>query len=265
MANKFGVVGIGLIGGSMAKSLPAEVSVWDSNNHSLEAAKALGIHAAASLDDLVNTVDVLFVCVPFEAFESVFEQVQQAAARREKPILVSNVLSVMHEAEVSEPNVRFVAGHPMAGTEFSGFDAAKVGLFENATWVFSTGEPELEAITKRLGATPVVLAPEAHNQIVAKISHLPHVLAAAQLLAISDSKATYELAASSFRDSTRVASSAPELTAGMVNNNREEVLRSIESLKGVLDEFADLLGTKDDAGVKALFERAKKLRDTNLQ
>lgn len=263
MAN-IGVVGIGLIGGSIAKTLPSEVIVWDSNEQSVAEARALGIQTATSLDDLVNTVDLLVIAVPFTAFDSVFEGVQVAAAKREKPILVTNVLSVMKPVEVNEPNVHFVASHPMAGTEHSGFDAAKSDLFAGATWVIEKSRPELEALVAKLGAKPVVMPAELHNEAVARISHLPHVLAAAQLLATPEDDEIFSLAASSFRDSTRVAATNPELTSGMVTKNREEVLRSIAALRGVLDEFADALEAKDDREVFDMFERAKILRDENL-
>lgn len=261
---RVGIVGIGLIGGSIAKKLGAEAIVWDSNEKSLAAAHALGIQTATSLDDLVNTVDVLFIGVPFAAFESVFEGVQVAAARREKPIVVTNVLSVMNPVEVTEPNVHFVAGHPMAGTEHSGFDAAFAELFEGARWVLSAHQTELETIIARLGARVLVLPAGQHNEAVARISHLPHVLAAAQLLAMPEDDEIFALAASSFRDSTRVAATAPELTAGMVTNNRAEVRRAIEAIRGVLEEFADALENGDDQEVFDMFERAKLLRDENL-
>ena len=264
MMARVGVAGIGLIGGSIAKKIGEDAIVWDSNEKSLAAAKPLGIQAATSLDDLVNTVDVLFIGVPFAAFESVFEGVQAAAARREKPIVVTNVLSVMNSVEVTEPNVHFVAGHPMAGTEHSGFDASFAELFDGARWVLSAHQPELEAIIARLGARVIVLPAGQHNEAVARISHLPHVLAAAQLLAMPEDDEIFALAASSFRDSTRVAASAPELTSGMVTNNRAEVLRAIAAIRGVLEEFADALESGNDQEVFDMFERAKLLRDENL-
>jgi prephenate dehydrogenase len=261
---KTGVLGIGLIGGSIAKSLPNDVTVWDSNPESLTAAKSLGIETATSLDDLVNTVDLLVIAVPFAGFEAVFDGVQQAAARREKPLVVTNVLSVMNPVELTEPNVLFVAGHPMAGTENSGFAAAKAGLFEGATWVLEKPQPQLEDLVAKLGAKAVTMPAGLHNEAVARISHLPHVLAAAQLLATPEDDEIFGLAASSFRDSTRVASTRPELTAGMVTNNREQVLRAIEALQGVLEEFAEALEKRDDQEVFDMFERAKLLRDENL-
>ena len=261
---RFGVAGIGLIGGSIAKSLPEDAIVWDSNAKSLGAAKAQGIQVAHSLDDLVNTVDVLFIGVPFGSFDAVFEGVQEAAARREKPLVVTNVLSVMNATPVTEPNVHFVAGHPMAGTEHSGFEASFAGLFKGARWVLSAHQAELEALIVDLGANVVVLPAAQHNEAVARISHLPHVLAAAQLLAMPEDDEIFGLAASSFRDSTRVAATAPELTAGMVTNNRAEVLRAIEAIRGVLEEFAEALENKDDTEVLQMFERAKILRDENL-
>ena len=260
----YGVLGIGLIGGSIAKKLGRDVIVWDSNDFSLESAKSQGIAAATSLDDLVNTVEILVISVPFAAFGDVFDAVQVAAARREKPIVVTNVLSVMLPATVSEPNVHFVAGHPMAGTEHSGFDASFAELFEGARWVLSAHQAELEAMVAQLGATAVIMPAELHNEAVARVSHLPHVLAAAQLLATPEDDEIFGLAASSFRDSTRVAATRPELTSSMVTNNRKEVLRSIEALKGVLDEFAEALETANDQEVFDMFERANILREQNL-
>ena len=260
----YGVLGIGLIGGSIAKKLGHDVIVWDSNEHSIESAKSQGIQFSTSLDDLVNTVDILVIAVPFAAFDPVFAAVQVAAARREKPILVTNVLSVMKPFDVTEPNVHFVAGHPMAGTEHSGFDASFAGLFEGARWVLSNHQAELEALIARVGATAVILPAELHNEAVARISHLPHVLAAAQLLATPEDDEIFGLAASSFRDSTRVAATRPELTSAMVTNNRKEVLRAIEALKGVLDEFAEALESANDQEVFDMFERANILREQNL-
>jgi prephenate dehydrogenase len=263
MAN-YGVLGIGLIGGSIAKRLGSEVIVWDSNDHSIESAKAQGMQVATSLDDLVNTVDLLVIAVPFAAFDSVFAEVLSASSRREKPILVTNVLSVMKPVELTEPNVHFVAGHPMAGTERSGFEASFAELFDGARWVLSDHEAELEALVTRLGATAVFMPADLHNEAVARVSHLPHVLAAAQLLATPEDDEIFGLAASSFRDSTRVAATRPELTSSMVTNNRNEVLRAIEALKGVLDEFAEALETKNDQEVFDMFERANILREQNL-
>ena len=269
-----GVVGIGLVGGSIAKSLPENVSVFDADAKSLELASAAGLKVASSLHELVNTVDVLFIGVPFEAFDSVFAEVQAAAATREKPIVVTNVLSVMLPVEVTEPNVVFIAGHPMAGTEHSGFENAVAGLFEHATWVLApTADVASEHFAllantvKLLGAEIVVSEPGQHNAIVAQISHLPHVLAAAQILAIAEDEKTdsvYRLAASSFRDSTRVAATKSELTAAMVNNNRSEVLHALAKLRGSLDAFEELLQAGDDQGVVELFARAKKQRDEHL-
>lgn len=269
-----GVLGIGLIGGSIAKSLAASAIVFDSDAKTLESARAAGLRVATNLAELVNTVDVLFIGVPFEAFNSVFAAVQAAAVTREKPIVVTSVLSVMLPVAVTGPNVTFIAGHPMAGTELSGFENSVGGLFEHATWVLAPAAGTnaehfalLANTVKELGVGIVVLEPEQHNQIVAQISHLPHVLAAAQILAIAeDEKAdsVYRLAASSFKDSTRVASTKAELTAAMVNNNREEVLHALGKLRGSLEAFEELLQAGDDAGVVGLFARAKKQRDERL-
>jgi prephenate dehydrogenase len=264
MPSKIGVAGIGLIGGSIARRLTSEVIVWDADRDSLESAKSQGIQAATSLDDLVNSVDVLVIGVPFSAFDTVFAAVQVSAARREKPIVVTNVLSVMKPVEVTEPNVHFVAGHPMAGTENSGFEASFAELFDGARWVLSDHQAELEALVTQLGATAVIMPAELHNEAVARVSHLPHVLAAAQLLATPEDDEIFGLAASSFRDSTRVAATRPELTSSMVTNNRKEVLRAIEALKGVLDEFAEALETKNDQEIFDMFERANILRQENL-
>ena len=260
---KFGVIGIGLIGGSIAKALPGEVIVCDENVQSLLAAEALGIEATNSIDLLVNLVDVVFIATPYDTYGEVLALVFSAASRREKPIVVTTVNSVMLSEPVDEPNVIFINGHPMAGTEHSGFDSAKAELFECATWVLSNHHEQLEEIVRKLGAKPLIMHPLKHNAVVGQVSHLVHVLAAAQILALPESD-FFSLAASSFRDSTRVASTRPELTTDMVDTNGDEVLHALKRLSGVLEEFTEAIEEGDADRIYALFERAKRLRDANL-
>ena len=255
-----GVIGIGLIGGSIALGL-GDAVVYDNNELSLAAAGAAGLTAAGSIDELVNTTDIVVVAVPFGAFDAVLAEVCKAAARREKPVLVTNVLSVMSVPEISEPNVKFVAGHPMAGTENSGFAAANPSLFNGKTWVLAEANTELGAVIEKLGAKVVILSAHKHNEIVGQVSHLTHVVAAAEILALP-SEEFYKLAASSFADSTRVAATRPELTSSMVEANRDEVLVAIERLQAVLAEFGDQLRERES--LEPLFTRAKTLRDKNL-
>lgn len=255
-----GVIGIGLIGGSIARGL-GDAIVFDANEHSLKAAEAVGLTVAASIDEIANTVDVLVIAVPFGAFDQVLAEVVTASARREKPLLVTNVLSVMSTPSINEPNVHFVSGHPMAGTEHSGFEASDPKLFVGKTWVLAESNAVIEGLVEALGAEPVVVPAARHNEIVAQVSHLPHLIAAAEVLAVP-SEDFYRLAASSFADSTRVAATLAELTAGMVEANRVEALAAIERFQAVLEQFADQLRAGES--VRDLFARAKDLRDKNL-
>ncbi|HVX46614.1 MAG TPA: prephenate dehydrogenase/arogenate dehydrogenase family protein, partial [Mycobacteriales bacterium] len=221
------IIGLGLIGGSLLRRFGDEAVGYDADEPTRTLAAEAGCPVADSIADAVSGRDVAMVAVPLPAYETVVAEIRAAAPE----ILLTDVTSV--KAPVAGTPGRFVGGHPMAGTEESGFAAADPKLFEDAAWVLCLGDDALDdwlAIARLVlgtGARVVPATVAAHDAAVARISHLPHILAAtltqqaAEPLALS-------LAAGSFRDGTRVAASRPELTTAMSQANDAALQRAIE-------------------------------------
>ena len=162
--------------------------------------------------------------------------------------------------------VRFVGCHPLAGSEKRGVQAARKDLFEDRCCIITpTSRTDPDAMEKvagawaRVGARMAVLDPGLHDEIVSRVSHLPHVVAAALVNVISDSDCKF--VASGFRDVTRVASGDVGLWADICEMNREAVLAALRSFSGRLEELTAYLEAEDYANVREYLNRAKARRD----
>ena len=283
MPVRVGVIGAGLIGGSICRSLRAanvaSVTVHSPSGSTLSAVANDGFDVVDSIAAVVAESDVLFVCVPLtvqrEVLASVAEGVRESG---NAGVIVTDVSSVKGEparesAELlSAAGATFVPGHPMAGTEESGFGASSADMFRDATWVLC---PEYASAPEVLTVMRLVLAMQArvslldidsHDRGVAAISHLPYLLAASLVNALPDGDAqtlAMRLAAGSFRDGSRVASSEPWLSASMVNSNSANVQRNLETAIELLTQMREALARGDDGAVLGFFERARALKATH--
>jgi prephenate dehydrogenase len=163
---------------------------------------------------------------------------------------------------------RFVGGHPMAGSEQEGVDGADPELFLGATWVLTPSEQtsgdaysQVQAIVRTLGANPVAVEPRRHDELVALVSHTPHLTAAALMnLAVdaASSDATLlRLAAGGFRDMTRIAAGHPGIWPDVVAANRSAILSTLDRLTASLDKLRALVAAEDREGLLELLERAR--------
>ena len=168
----------------------------------------------------------------------------------------------------AEGTVRFVGGHPMAGSERRGIGSARADLFRGAVCILTptpSTDPDgagLEIVRdlwKAVGCHVHEMAPEAHDRLIAQISHLPHVAAACLVNAASDE--ALDLAACGFLDTTRVASGDPALWVGICLANREALLAALAALGGRLSDFEQALKSGDAKALEALLARAKSRRD----
>lgn len=277
---RVGVVGAGLVGGSICKSLRAAgmgaCSVYSPVSSSGSDAASDGFPVEESVDSLVANCDVVFVCVPLTAQMSVFSDIARSVrAKGRTGIIVTDVSSVKGvearsaEKMLTDAGAIFVAGHPMAGTENSGYGASTPDLFDGATWVLCPqGAPPRDVLTVMklvlaMKARVAILDIESHDTNVAVISNLPYVLAASLMGIIpegDDRTLAFSLAAGSFRDVTRVSSSEPWLSASMVNFNSVHVRDLVERVRGLLGDLSMALRDGDSAEVQAFFERARNLR-----
>jgi prephenate dehydrogenase len=250
---RIAVIGLGLIGGSLLRALAAaghEVTGFDADPATRELARVAGHRVSDSVAEAVDGSEVAAVAVPLPHLPRVFADL--AGYRG----LVTDVTSVKGpvRALAEEHQVRrFIGGHPMAGTAASGFAATDPELFRGCMWVLCV-EPHgtdlddwltLARLCTGLGARVLPITAAEHDNAVAAISHVPHLLAAALTMLIARNPLGAALAAGSFRDGTRVAATRAELTAAMCGGNANEVLRELDQVIGDLQVLRDDLEHPD--------------------
>jgi prephenate dehydrogenase len=261
------VIGMGLIGGSLLRAL-AVAGHWVIGYDLDPATRAMARTAAAqarreerwqvapAISDAVAAVDLVVIATPLTAVARVLDELAGAGFTG----LVTDVVSVKEPVrELVARRLRgdgmrlagYVGGHPMAGRETAGFAAADPTLFQGCAWVLCLEEDTdlgdwltLARLVTGLGARVVPTTAEDHDRVVAAVSHLPHLIAAALAVVVSDPLAA-TLAAGSFRDGTRVAASAPELTASMAGGNAARVLDALDAFMNALDEARDALDSDE--------------------
>ena len=260
------IIGLGLIGGSVGLALRERgwyVSGDDHDGTRIDRALALGALDAAGLDD---GAEVTFVATPVL---TVADQVKRALA--ETTGIVTDVGSVKGAIAEAIDDPRFVGGHPMAGSELEGLDGADASMFVGAVWVLTpvaTTADETFArtasIVAELGADVVALPPARHDQVVAVVSHVPH-LAAATLMGLASERAEehaalLRLAAGGFRDMTRIASGHPGIWLDICAENREAILDGLDGLIDGLQRMRDIVRDDDRAALHDRLRRAREAR-----
>ena len=233
------ISGTGLIGASIGLGLTESGWVtqgWDPNEERLTAAVRIGAVTPADTDS-VGALDVDDLVVLASPPRTIIQML---------PVLRTDAL-VVDVAAVKVPvleaprSVRFVGTHPMAGREHSGPEAASAGLFRGTAWVVATDEAkdaDLEVVDDLIagfGARPIHMTAAVHDAAVARVSHLPQLVAAALLETAGADPRAMELAAGSFRDLTRVAASDPDMWVDIIELNREAIGEAAEELKRALD------------------------------
>lgn len=257
------VMGLGLIGGSLGLALIRrgwQVSGVDSR-HEIEAeALALGIISSIGIN---SDAEITFVATPVS---SIAHQARLALA--ETRGLVTDVGGVKSVIVNEIEDSRFVGGHPMAGSELVGLQGADGSLFEGAVWVLtprdSTADNSFASVAKivgELGAEIVVLTPARHDQLIAVVSHLPH-LTAATLMGLAKNSAeehvaVLRLAAGGFRDMTRVASGHPDIWIDVCRENRSAILTALDGMIDGLSSMRSIVESGDD---QALLDRLQTAR-----
>lgn len=246
---KIGIIGLGLIGGSLFKDL-----------------KALGydvIAVSKSQDgdsiyknyDVLKDRDIVFVCSPINKTLEILDKLEQILRPE---TVVTDVCSLKEFVCTKKRPYKFVPSHPMAGTEHKGFENSFEGLFKGAKWVVTPvfGESEtLIKVIKQVGAIPVITTPQKHDEAAAMISHMPMVLAQALFLAASENPLALEIASSGFRDMTRLALSNEEMACDMVSMNSKNIENSILKLYKAVGELTG--GNYTETITKIKSERAK--------
>jgi prephenate dehydrogenase len=244
------ILGLGLIGGSLLRRLgpDSDVRGYDPDPATRASVAAAGYQVADALEEVLPGADMVLLAAPLPAFP---ELIAAVAAHAGPATLVTDVASVkvapLELVRAHGPALRYVGGHPMAGTERSGFDASDPHLFDGVTWVLCLEEDTpladwlaVARLVGGLGCRVVPATAAEHDRAVAGISHVPHVLAATLATRAADNLSR-KLAAGSFRDGTRVAGTRPALTAAMCDSNRDALIGALDGVLDSLTQARDLL------------------------
>ncbi|MEY3395057.1 MAG: hypothetical protein RL346_1293 [Verrucomicrobiota bacterium] len=270
------VLGGGLLGGSIALALQHEIGLrlWFRNPEAAASAKHAGFSGATSdLSAAVKDCELLILAVPIGAMEALLAAAIEAGLP--SSCLVTDVGSVKHTPHdrlagiIRSSGNPFIGSHPMAGSEKNGIGAARADLFQNAACLLTNDShasaeltERLESFWKLLGCRTRWFSAAEHDQIVARISHLPHITAAATALsALSDFSTCGGLSGGGLKDTTRVASGNPDMWAEILIENRDAVIEGLRDNIWRLHEILASLEAGDLEAARVWLTNAKRLRD----
>jgi cyclohexadieny/prephenate dehydrogenase len=278
------ILGLGLIGGSLAGALKAahwagEIRAWGRRPDMLEAGLKRGLvdHISLDLAATAADADIIVICAPTLVAADLLAQLLELTGGRRPPPVITDVASVKGSLRAAATAfsgampANVVLGHPIAGSERSGVSAANPKLFLRHR-VILTPEPETDpaalaqvrAMWEVTGAEVVDMPVEVHDEVLAATSHLPHVLAYALVDALAASAASEEIfrfAAGGFRDFTRIASSDPVMWRDISIANRDAMLRAIDDFGDHLATLRTAIEYGDADALLETFARAKEARD----
>ena len=275
---QFGIIGLGLIGGSIAKSLSAnkfEVFAEDSNQSYFDAAiKDLAI--VGSLDEINTSKDlILIICVPVSAHESVFLKhlnlLNEAKLVTDCSSVKNSVLNDLNKNGLKRDN--YVFSHPMAGSEKSGYLNSNEKLFEDKTCILMTGEETqenslrlCESLWQILGSKISLLDLKDHDSLLALTSHLPHLISFSLISTLAELKLESNkiFSGGGLKDFTRIASSDVKMWKDIFSNNSENISDAIDKFIEKITLFKNYIVEKDLESIENFIENAKNFRDENL-
>ena len=221
-----------------------------------------GIVASASTDlGAVEIADVVLIAVPILAMREVFTQLSGRTSGKAVTDLASTKADVMKWA--SEAGMDLIGGHPMCGKETFGIDGADPSLFKDAPWILTRDDPAVTGLVEAVGAHPMFMDGESHDRLVAGVSHAAFLLSIGYVLALSrrpDWPEASRLAASGFRDMSRLAAGDPELSSGIARTNRQNIIEQLDAITAELARLRRHLDANDPRLIE-LFEEARAVRE----
>lgn len=276
------VIGVGLIGGSLALALKKagyveKVTGIGRSLQNLQTAQQLSVidHYTADYASALADADMVFVSVPIGAMGDVFAQIKPhlkpGAIITDGGSAKQQVIDVARDALDSQIN-QFVPGHPIAGTEKSGAEAAFDSLYQNRRVILTplaenarADIDKVRAMWQVAGAAVDEMDARHHDLVLAGTSHLPHILAFALvdcLNKVEDVDEIFKYAAGGFRDFTRIASSDPEMWRDICLSNTDAILAMMQNYQQQIDELKQCIEQGDGESILALFKAAKDARDS---
>ena len=278
--NKLALIGVGLIGGSLAidckkKGLVGSISGFGRSEENLKKAVTLGVidRYDLKIQKVVEEADLVVLAIPIGSYKAA---VQELLPYLSKEAIVTDVGSV--KGKVAEDmsalikNGKFVPAHPIAGREKSGIEAALPGLFKGARCILTptpgtdpASLAKVRALWEEVGSVVSCLDPYEHDDILGIVSHLPHVVAYAlvnTVLGMSEKNATLvSYSGGGFRDFTRIGASSPEMWKDICLSNRGIILEHLKKYEGALGRIKKYIEDQDGPGLLKEFEQSKRIRE----
>lgn len=273
------IIGLGLIGGSLARDLRGDSSVTrligvDSNEENAKKAVDLGIvDALLPIDEAVKEAQVIILAIPVKAIDDLLPKVLDMVTEKQTVIDLGSTKRQLVEHVKDHPKRhRYVAAHPMAGTEYSGPEASLKGLFTGKTVLLcdlDNSAPDACKTALELfhiaGLKFEFMDAAQHDRHAAYVSHISHVVAYALSLAVqNEEKAGYavpRLAAGGFASTVRLAMSSPEIWVPIFKQNRENILEAVCQVSQTLEEFKNALENGDEEQMTEMINKANQIRE----
>lgn len=251
---RIGVIGLGLIGGSIFKNL------LESKKHELVGiSRSVNEFNVSSDYNNLKDCDLVFVCTPMNVTLDILDKLNGIL---DENTIVTDVCSLKEFVSKKSYNYKFIPSHPMAGTEHQGWDYAFPDLFEGATWAVTPKENTdmkdfgvLKSVIEELGANTILTTPQEHDKAVALISHAPMLIAQALCKNIENNELAQKLASSGFRDTTRLAMSNVEMANDMVVMNRQNIQDVVTMLNSNIEKLFDSDFKKEAKKIKDFREK----------
>ncbi|TFJ93818.1 prephenate dehydrogenase [Lentibacillus salicampi] len=275
------IIGLGLIGGSLAKSLHESKDNYiigcDVNQHTLEFAlmNEMIDESSSSLAEAAKNADIIILGTPITETIDYMTQLEQISFDHD--VIVTDVSSVKKPVidkanTLTNQHIQFIGGHPMAGSHKRGVTAAKGHLFENAIYVLSpatncpaTAVDTLEELLQNTNSHMITLKATEHDEMTGVVSHFPHLIASALVQQAKKWEETHEfipkLAAGGFRDVTRIASSNPELWQDIFYHNKQKMVRMIDDWTHEMTALKQMLQNDGRTELTDYLKQAKDYRD----
>lgn len=281
MKHKIGFIGLGLIGGSIARAIRQyfpdyEIIAFDKSKETLALATQESVIdvAATTIDDNFRQCSYIFLCAPVSYNTAYLKQIKNYL---HKDCILTDVGSVKTNIHREVENLGieeyFIGGHPMAGSEKSGYVNSRAMLIENAYFILTpSGKVSQEKVarytkfTQLLHAIPILLDYQEHDYVTGTISHLPHIIASSLVNFVRESDTQEELmkslAAGGFKDITRIASSSPTMWQHICLKNKENISHILDGYIHFLNHAKDMIDNEDAQGIYHMFDASRNYRNS---
>ena len=280
MINKITIIGVGLIGGSLAralkeKNLAKTVFGYGRDRSRLEEAKKSNIidDYSTQIEEAVNHADIIVIATPVGTFRNIFSEVKPLIA---DDVIISdvgstktNIVDIAKEI-LGDKSQCFVPAHPIAGKEKSGFEASDGNLYIGKKVIITPIEDNssesiqvIESMWKNVGAEVDFMSPQSHDDLLGMTSHLPHMLAFSLVNYLVDQNPSASIyAGGGFKDFSRIASGDAVMWRDICLQNKDKIITHLRGYQSTVEELIDAIDQEESDKLELLFATAKKTRDS---